>query len=170
MLLCVWAKLHWKEGWTLKVMQSVPRSCTCAWHQSEKKKKKKLWSFIWEEFQNSPADFISLRFVMFISWEVIKDNCWHLWWSQTTFIFKYFTEKPLSYTMQGATLGRQLVSFLSDFNNSWGGARLFICCVACFLVCILGGRLVPDLHSFSLLSSFLLVAHGVCRYGSKTLP
>lgn len=37
-LLHFWAKLLCREGWTLKVMQPVSRSCTCAWHQSEKRK------------------------------------------------------------------------------------------------------------------------------------
>lgn len=101
---------------------------------SVRKKEKKLWSLVWEELQNSPADFASLRFVTFISWEVIKDNCWHLWRSRTAFIFKYFTEKPRSYRMRGMALARELVSFLSEFNNSWGGARIFICCFMCFTV------------------------------------
>lgn len=101
-LLHFWVKLICREGWTLKVLQPVPRSCTCAWHQSEKKKK---------EFHNSQADFISLRFATCISWEVIKDNCRHLWWSHITFVFKSFTEKPVSYTMQGITLGRNLCPF-----------------------------------------------------------
>lgn len=64
-----------------------------------------------KEFHNSQADFISLRFATCISWEVIKDNCRHLWWSHITFVFKSFTEKPVSYTMQGITLGRNLCPF-----------------------------------------------------------